>query len=64
MSYDNSQQKPDPSLEKSVKYISSYMTFKMKDELKELMDPQTKALISIAESIDTIAHEMKGKSNG
>ena len=44
-------QKPDPTLEKSVKYISNYLKFQFKEDLLEILKPIYEAITTIANAI-------------
>lgn len=56
MSFQNqNEQKPDPTLERSAKYISNYLKFQLKEDIAEVLKP-------LCESINTIANAIyRGK---
>ena len=45
------EQKPDPTLERSLKYISNYLKFGLKEDLVETLKPLYEALTTIANAI-------------
>ena len=48
---DQNEQKPDPTLERSLKYISNYLKFGLKEDLVEILKPLYEALNTIANAI-------------
>lgn len=48
---DQNEQKPDPTLERSLKYISNYLKFGLKEDLVESLKPLYEALTTIANAI-------------
>ena len=50
--------KPDPTLERSAKYISNYLKFHMKDDLAEVLNPLCQI---IQKAINVILGERNGK---
>lgn len=62
MSYDNNNNfgggnKPDPTAEKSLKYISQHLSFKLKDELKEVISPLIEGLTRVAAAIEAASKQ-------
>ena len=56
----STQNNQDQSLEKSVRYISGYLKFDLKKDLKEVTEPICKCLESIAEKVGDIIDRMDG----
>ena len=62
MSYENNNNfgggvKPDPTVEKSLKYIAQHLSFKVKDEMKEVVAPIAEGINRIAKNIETLAKQ-------
>ena len=56
----STQNNQDQSLEKSVRYISGYLKFDLKKDLKEVTEPICKCLESIVEKVGDIIDRMDG----
>ena len=66
MSYENnsySERKPDPTVERSLKYISQYQAFKFKEELKEVVAPIVEGIQKIATHIEALKIKRSGEGN-
>jgi len=57
MTYNQNEQKPDPTLERSAKYISNYLKFNLKEDLAEVLTP-------LCQEIKTISNAIIGGKNG
>lgn len=52
MTYQNqNEQKPDPTLERSAKYLSNYFKFNFKEDLAEVLGPLCSVLKEIGKAI-------------
>ena len=56
MSY---QQKNEQTIEQSAKYVAAYFKFQFKQDLSEIIDPLTEALIATGKKVDLIAQVIK-----
>ena len=66
MSYENnsySERKPDPTVERSLKYISQHFSFKMKEEMKEVLAPMIEGIQKIATHIEALNFNRSGEGN-
>lgn len=64
MSYDNNDygggHKPDPTIEKSLKYIAQHVSFKQKKDLQEVFQPLTEGVNRIADNVEKLAKQSGG----